>query len=142
MEEIIAKEGIDCDFWRGFTYGMSLPTFFCPLPVTDTIQDVAMGQPIADALATSYAEFAADVGPVEGIMMPILDPAQAREEIRCPATTVVYKSSGSLFPQKLVLDFLTLCIEKHGLNLQTHAPVQRVVSGAGGAGRGWRAETD
>jgi hypothetical protein len=21
VEEIIAKEGIDCDFWRGFTYG-------------------------------------------------------------------------------------------------------------------------
>ncbi|KAF7376824.1 FAD dependent oxidoreductase [Mycena sanguinolenta] len=30
------------------------------------------------------------------------------------------------------------CIEKHGLNLQTHTPVQRVVSAAGG----WRAETD
>ncbi|KAF7334810.1 hypothetical protein MSAN_02367600 [Mycena sanguinolenta] len=88
-----------------------------------------MDQPIADALAASYAQFEVDGGPVEGIMTPILDPAQEREEIRCPAATVAYKSpSGSLYPQKLVLHLLTLCIEKRGLNLQTHAPVQRVVA--------------
>ncbi|KAF7376751.1 Fad dependent oxidoreductase [Mycena sanguinolenta] len=117
-EEIIAKEGIDCDFWR----------------------DVAMDQRIADALAASYAEFAADGGPVEGIVMPILDPAQAREETRCPSATVAYKSpSSSLFPRKLVLHLLTLCIEKYGMNLQTHTPVRRVVSGAGIR---WRVETD
>ncbi|KAF7376825.1 Fad dependent oxidoreductase [Mycena sanguinolenta] len=70
-----------------------------------------MDQPIADALAASCAESAADVGPVEGIMTPILDPVQEREEIRCPATTVAYKSpSGSLFPWKLVLHLLKTCI--------------------------------
>ncbi|KAF7334801.1 Fad dependent oxidoreductase [Mycena sanguinolenta] len=87
-------------------------------------EDVAMDQPIADALAASYAQF-------------------EREEIRCPTTTVAYKfPSGSLFPQKLVLHLLTLCIRKNWLNLQTHTPVRRVVSGAGGVGSGWRVETD
>ncbi|KAF7376812.1 Fad dependent oxidoreductase [Mycena sanguinolenta] len=120
-----------------------VPYFFCPLPVNDTIQDVAMDRPIADAFTASYAEFAVDGESVEGIMTPILNPVQVREKTRFPATTVAYKSpSGSLFPQKLVLHLLTLCIEKHGLNLQTHAPVQRVVSGAGGAGSGWLVETD
>ncbi|KAJ7238524.1 FAD dependent oxidoreductase [Mycena haematopus] len=124
IEEIVAKEGIDCDFWRGFTY------------------DVAMDQPVADALAASYAEFTADGGPVEGIVTPILDPAQAREETRC-AATVAYKSpSGSLFPRKFVLHLLTLCVEKYGMNLQTHTPVRRVVSNAGGGRGGWRIETD
>ncbi|KAF7334784.1 FAD dependent oxidoreductase [Mycena sanguinolenta] len=61
-----------------------------------------MDQTIADALAASYAEFAADSGPVEGIVTPILDPAQ-----------------------KLVLYLLTICIEKHGLNLQTHTCAAR-----------------
>ncbi|KAJ7227872.1 FAD dependent oxidoreductase [Mycena haematopus] len=104
---------------------------------------VAMDQPVADALAASYAEFAADGGHVEGIVTPILDPAQARKETRCPAATVAYKSpSGSLFPRKLVLHLLTLCVEKYGMNLQTHTPVRRVVSSAAGGGGGWRVETD
>ncbi|KAJ7875548.1 hypothetical protein B0H14DRAFT_3106577 [Mycena olivaceomarginata] len=51
VEEIIAKEGIDCDFWRGFNYGL------------------AMDQPTADSLAASYANFIADGGPVEGILV-------------------------------------------------------------------------
>ncbi|KAJ7875552.1 FAD dependent oxidoreductase [Mycena olivaceomarginata] len=140
VEEIIAKEGIDCDFWRGFTY------------------DVAMDQPAADSLAASYADFIADGGPVEGIVTPILDPAEAREATRCPAATAAYKSpAGSLFPRKLVLHLLTLCVEKYGLNLQTQTPVRRVVpraSSNGGTGTsstggtsmsgagGWRVETD
>ncbi|KAJ7831730.1 hypothetical protein B0H14DRAFT_3110179 [Mycena olivaceomarginata] len=76
VEEIIAKEGIDCDFWRGFTY------------------DIAMDQPAADSLAASYAEFAADGGPVEGIVTPILDPTQARETTRCQAALAAYNAGG------------------------------------------------
>ncbi|KAJ7354422.1 FAD dependent oxidoreductase [Mycena albidolilacea] len=134
MEEIIAKEGIDCDFWRGFTY------------------DVAMDQSAADSLAASYADFIADGGPVEGIVTPILDPAEAREATRCPAATAAYKSpAGSLFPRKLVLHLLTLCVKKYGLNLQTRTPVRRVMPRthnigdtreSGARAGGWRVETD
>ncbi|KAJ7793680.1 FAD dependent oxidoreductase [Mycena olivaceomarginata] len=114
VEEIIAKEGIDCDFWRGFTY------------------DIAMDQPAADSLAASYAEFAADGGPVEDIVTPILDPTQARETTRCQAALAAYKyPAGALFPRKL----------KYGMNLQTRTPVRRVVPRISGAG-GWRVETD
>jgi hypothetical protein len=39
MEEIIAKEGIDCDFWRGFTYAVRSSPFFpwslVPLSMSD-----------------------------------------------------------------------------------------------------------
>ncbi|KAJ7812360.1 FAD dependent oxidoreductase [Mycena olivaceomarginata] len=134
VEEIIAKEGIDCDFWRGFNYG------------------VAMDQPAADSLAASYADFIADGGPVEGIVTPILDPAEAREATRCPAAAAAYKSpTGSLFLRKLVLHLLTLCVEKYGLNLQTRTPVRRVVPRtnnigdtreSGARAGGWRVETD
>ncbi|KAF7334780.1 FAD dependent oxidoreductase [Mycena sanguinolenta] len=134
-EEIIAKEGIDCDFWRGPSYGMS---FLISFPY------VAMDQSVADALAASYAEFAADGGPVEGVVIPIIDPAQARAETRCPGATAAYTSasSGSLFPRKLVLHLLALCIEKHGMNLQTHTPVRRVVPSTDEGVGGWRVETD
>ncbi|KAF8138037.1 FAD dependent oxidoreductase [Mycena galopus ATCC 62051] len=131
MEEIITKEGIDCDFRRGLTY------------------DVAMDQPVADALAASYDAFVADGGPVEDIVTQILDPAQASKETRCPLATAAYKfPAASLFPRKLVLHLLTLCVEKYGLNLQTHTPVRRVVrsannsDGADADGSGWRVETD
>ncbi|KAJ7878012.1 FAD dependent oxidoreductase [Mycena olivaceomarginata] len=134
VEEIIAKEGIDCDFWRGFNYG------------------VAMDQSAADSLAASYADFIADGGPVEGIVTPILDPAEAREATRCPAAAAAYKSpTGALFPRKLVLHLLTLCVEKYGLNLQTRTPVRRVVPRtnnigdtreSGARAGGWRVETD
>ncbi|KAJ7354378.1 FAD dependent oxidoreductase-domain-containing protein [Mycena albidolilacea] len=124
VEEIIAKEGIDCDFWRAFTY------------------DIAMDQPAADSLAASYAEFAADGGPVEGIVTPILDPTQAHEATRCQAALAAYKCpAGVLFPRKLVLHLLGLCIEKYGMNLQTRTPVRRVVPRISSAG-GWRVETD
>ncbi|KAK7001321.1 FAD dependent oxidoreductase [Favolaschia claudopus] len=120
-EEIIAKEGIDCDFWRGHTY------------------DIPMDIASAEHLAAAYAEFAADGGPVHGIITPILDPAQAREQTRCPAATAAYKTpAGSLFPRKLVLHLLALCIEKHGLNFQSNTPVRRVVS----TSDGWLVETD
>ncbi|KAJ6456500.1 FAD dependent oxidoreductase [Mycena sanguinolenta] len=146
-EEIIAKEGIHCDFWRGATYGTSFPIFPVPclqLPATNATPDVAMDQSVADALAASYAEFSADGGPVEGVVTPILDPAQARAETRCPGAAVAYKSasSGSLFPRKLVLHLLKLCIEKHGMNLQTHTPVRRVTGNENGNAGAWRVETD
>ncbi|KAJ7812395.1 FAD dependent oxidoreductase [Mycena olivaceomarginata] len=119
IEEIIAKEGIDCDFWRGFTY------------------DIAMDQPAADSLAASYAEFAADGGPVEDIVTPILNPMQARETTRCQAALAAYKCpAGALFPRKLVLHLLMLCVEKHGMNLQTRTPRRRVARGDGSRGGG------
>ncbi|KAJ7765093.1 FAD dependent oxidoreductase [Mycena maculata] len=122
MEEIIEKEGIDCDFWRGFSY------------------DVPMDETVADYLAASYQEFVADGGPVDGIVEQILDPDAARHATRCPAATAAYKSpAGSLYPYKLVLHLLSLCIEKHELNLQTHTPVRAVRACPGG---GWSVETD
>ncbi|KAJ6526917.1 FAD dependent oxidoreductase [Mycena vulgaris] len=122
MDEIIAKEGIECDFWRGFSY------------------DVPMDQPVADYLAASYEEFVADGGPVDGIIEQILDQEEARRATHCPAATAAYRfPAGSLYPYKLVMHLLTLCITKHGLNLQTHTPVRGVVPGPAG---GWTVQTD
>ncbi|KAJ7466882.1 FAD dependent oxidoreductase [Mycena latifolia] len=116
VEEIIAKEGIECDFWRGLSY------------------DVPMDQTVADYLAASFKEFR--------IVEQILDPTEAKRATRCPAATAAYRfPAGSLYPYKLVAHLLTLCIEKHGLNLQTHTPVRSVVPGTGAAG-GWTVQTD
>ncbi|KAJ7671178.1 FAD dependent oxidoreductase [Mycena rosella] len=121
MGEIIAKEHIECDFWR------------------DIAPDVPMDQPVADYLAASYQEFVDDGGPVEGIVEQILDQDEARRATRCPAATSAYRfPAGSLYPYKLVAHLLTLCIEKHGLNLQTRTPVRAVVSRTGG----WTVQTD
>ncbi|KAJ7476754.1 FAD dependent oxidoreductase-domain-containing protein [Mycena latifolia] len=107
--EIIEKEGIECDFWRGFSY------------------EVPMDQAGADYLAASYQAFVADGGPVEGIVEQILDQDQARR-----AATAAYRfPAGSLWPYKLVAYLLTLCITKQGLNLQTNTPVRKVVSRPG-----------
>ncbi|KAJ7162305.1 FAD dependent oxidoreductase [Mycena filopes] len=122
MTEIIRTEKIDCDFWRGFTY------------------DVPMDEPSAAYLAASYAEFVADGGPVEGIVTSILDPAAARKTTRCSRATAAYEfPAASLYPYKLAAHLLNLCIARHGLNLQTHTPVRRVVPAAGG---GWSVETE
>ncbi|KAJ7786687.1 hypothetical protein B0H14DRAFT_3506644 [Mycena olivaceomarginata] len=124
MEEIIAKEGIDCDFWRGFTYAVH----------------IAMDQPAADSLAASCADFVADGGPVEGLVTPILDSVEARKTTRCPAATAAYKSpAGSLFPRKLVLHLFTW---RHGLNLQMRTPVRRVVPCTNNIGDTWEMETE
>ncbi|KAJ7860342.1 FAD dependent oxidoreductase [Mycena leptocephala] len=126
MTEIIAKEGIDCDFWRGFTYDV-----------------VISDQTVADDLAAAYQEFVDDGGPVEGIIERILDPEEARKATRCPSAVAAYKTpAGSLWPYKLVAHLLTLCIEKYGLNLQTHTPVRRVLPDTSTGGSGWRVETD
>ncbi|KAJ7140904.1 FAD dependent oxidoreductase [Mycena epipterygia] len=122
MAEVIEKEGIDCDFWRGFSY------------------DVPMDQPVADHLATCYQEFVADGGAVEGVVEQILDGDEARRVTRCHSATAAYRfPAGSLWPSKLVAHLLTLCVEKHGLNLQTHTPVRSVEPCAG---KGWTVKTD
>ncbi|KAJ7762589.1 FAD dependent oxidoreductase [Mycena metata] len=122
VTEIIKKEGVNCDFWRGFSY------------------DVAMDQNVADSIAASYKEFVADGGPVSGIVESILDPDAAKEATRCRLAVAAFRIPGaSLWPYKLVVHLLKLCIEKHGLNLQTNTPVRRVVLGADG---GWQVETD
>ncbi|KAJ7502593.1 FAD dependent oxidoreductase [Mycena galericulata] len=122
MTEIIEQEGIDCDFWRGFSY------------------DVLLSQSVADYLAACYREFVDDGGPVEGIVEQILDPEEARRRTRCPDAAAAYRfPSGSLYPYKLVLHLLTRCIDAHGLNLQTNTPVRAVLPGPNG---GWRVQTD
>jgi glycine/D-amino acid oxidase-like deaminating enzyme len=137
MTEIIQKEGIDCDFWRGFTYGTSLQRL--PTKSVNISLDVAMDQPLADDLAALYKEFVDDGGPVDGIVERILDRDQARIATRCPSAVVAYKTAaGSLWPHKLVLHLLKLCIEKHGLNLQTHTPVREVLPSSDG----WVVKTD
>ncbi|KAJ7614559.1 FAD dependent oxidoreductase-domain-containing protein [Roridomyces roridus] len=109
MTEIIKKEGIDCDFWRGFSYA------------------VPADQPSAEAL-------------IEGVVERILDPEAARQATRCPKASAVYKSpASSLWPHKLVIHLLTLCIEKHGLNLQTHTTVRAVCANSDGS---WNVQTD
>ncbi|KAJ6497959.1 FAD dependent oxidoreductase [Mycena vitilis] len=120
MTEVIAKEGIDCDFWSGFTY------------------DIPIDQQSADHLAAAYQQFVDDGGKVEGIVEQILDAAQARTATRNPAAAAAYKfPAGSLWPYKLVAHLLTLCVERYALNLQTHTPVRMVVPGSSG----WRVET-
>ncbi|KAJ7617203.1 FAD dependent oxidoreductase [Roridomyces roridus] len=122
MTEIIEKEGIDCDFWRGSSYA------------------VATDQLSADTLANAYQEFVDDGGKVEGIVERILDPDAARRASRCSKASAVYKKpTSSLWPHKLVIHLLSLCIEKHGLNLQTHTPVRAVESNSDG---GWNIQTD
>ncbi|KAJ7613167.1 FAD dependent oxidoreductase [Roridomyces roridus] len=122
VTEIIEKEGVDCDFWRGFSYA------------------VATDQPSADTLAVLYQEFVNDGGNVEGIVEQILGPEAARRATRCANAFAAYKSpTGSLWPHKLVIHLLSLCIEKHGLNLQTHTPVRAVSSNSDGS---WSVQTD
>ncbi|KAJ7322820.1 FAD dependent oxidoreductase [Mycena albidolilacea] len=121
VTEVIEKENIDCDFWRGDSY------------------DVPMTQSVEDELAAAYQEFVDDGGPVDGFVERILDPEEARKLTRCPSARAVYKSSAAtLWPHKLVLHLLRLCIEKHRLNLQTHTPVREVLQKTGG----WIVKTD
>jgi glycine/D-amino acid oxidase-like deaminating enzyme len=98
-----------------------------------------MTQSVEDDLAAAYQEFVDDGGPVDGFVECILDPEEARKLTRCPSARAVYKSSAAtLWPHKLVLHLLRLCIEKHRLNLQTHTPVREVLQKTGG----WIVKTD
>jgi glycine/D-amino acid oxidase-like deaminating enzyme len=102
--------------------------------------DVAQDKTVAHLLAAAYRLFVADGGRVDGIIERILDPEEARRVTRCPTAVAAYKSpAGSLWPHKLVAHLLMLCIEKHGLNLQTHTPVRAVASRTAG---GWSVQTD
>lgn len=102
--------------------------------------DVPMDQPVADYLVACYQEFVSDGGAVKGVVEQILDRDEARRTTRCHSATAAYRfPAGSLWPSKLVAHLLTLCIEKHGLNLQTHTPVRSVEPRAG---KGWTVKTD
>ncbi|KAF7299928.1 FAD-dependent oxidoreductase [Mycena chlorophos] len=120
VEEIVRKEGLECDFWKGYSY------------------DVPMSEFAATYLDGVYNEFAADGGPVDGLTR-ILDPEEARKTTRCPRATAAYRfMAGSLYPYKLVQQLLKLCIDKYGLNVQTQTVVRRVVE----SGEKWVLETD
>ena len=47
--------------------------------------------------------------------------------------------AASLWPYKLVAHLINLCIEKHGMNVQTNTPVRSVNEAPGG---GWILKTD
>lgn len=116
-----------------------------------------MDKDAADFFKTSYDEFIADGGKVDGIVDWIGEPAEA-EKVRldcfCPMNTSAHtdvqrtRSEGavaaaefpasSLWPYKLVTALLQLCIEKHGLNLQTNTPARAVER----SGDKWVIKTD
>ncbi|THH16072.1 hypothetical protein EW146_g4508 [Bondarzewia mesenterica] len=115
-EEIIHKEGIDCDFWRGFSY------------------DVAMDQECAENFFRFLKEFEADGGLVENVVEWISDPEDAKKRTRCPsATAAAIFPAASLWPYKLVLHLLNLCILKYSLNLQTTTTVKIVSNSSTGS---------
>ncbi|VDB87418.1 unnamed protein product [Peniophora sp. CBMAI 1063] len=121
VTEIIEKEGIDCDFWRGKTF------------------DVAMDKDAADFFKTSYDEFIADGGKVDGIVEWIGDAAEAEKRTRSEGAVAAAEfPASSLWPYKLVTALLKLCIDKHGLNLQTNTPARAVER----SGEKWVIKTD
>ncbi|KAF8526631.1 FAD dependent oxidoreductase [Hysterangium stoloniferum] len=121
-QEIIEKENIDCDFWRGYSL------------------DVAMTQNSADTWAATLAEYIADGANVEGVVEQISDPTKAQEISRCPLAHAIYRfPAASLWPHKLVLGLLSICVDKYGLNLQTNTPVKSVRASGDSQ---WQIETD
>jgi len=121
VQEIVEKESIDCDFWRGLSF------------------DVAMEQKCADAWYATLQEYIADGGKVDGIVEWIADIEQVKNLTRCPsAHAAAIFPAGSLWPYKLVLALLQICVSKHSLNLQTTTPVIAVKSSDGK----WTIETD
>ncbi|KAL1700072.1 FAD dependent oxidoreductase-domain-containing protein [Schizophyllum commune] len=122
VEEIVKKEGIDCDFWRGLSY------------------DVALDQSCADFFKSNYDEFIADGGVVDGIVNAFTDPEDAAKRTRSNGALAAYEfPAGSLWPFKLVTHLIRLCIDKHGLNLQTNTPARAVTQAASGK---WEIKTD
>ena len=61
MTEIIEKEGVDCDFWRGLSF------------------DVAMDEDAVEFFRSNYEAFKADGGTTDGIVEWIGDAAEARK---------------------------------------------------------------
>ncbi|KAK7041452.1 hypothetical protein VNI00_009318 [Paramarasmius palmivorus] len=109
ITELIANEGIDCDFWRGRTY------------------QIASDEEYAEQLSANYDDFVSDGGPVKDIVDFISDPLEAQRLTLTPSAIRAASSpAGSLWPYKFVAHLLKLCIEKHGLNLQTNTPVRSV----------------
>ncbi|KIY52296.1 FAD dependent oxidoreductase [Fistulina hepatica ATCC 64428] len=127
LVEVVKKESIDCDLWQGKSYGNT---------------DIAMDQACADFFYSTLKEFQADGGPTEGIVEWIGDAEEAKKRTRTlKAVAAAEFPAGSLWPYKLVIALLTLCIEKHGLNLQTNTPVRSVVPAAEGTA-GYVLKTD
>ncbi|KIJ24528.1 hypothetical protein M422DRAFT_274673 [Sphaerobolus stellatus SS14] len=121
MQEIIEKENIDCDFWRGYSF------------------DVAMNQKCADEWHTTLQAYIADGADITGIVEWISDPHKAQQMTRCPsAQAAAIFPAGSLWPYKLVTGLLQICISRHGLNLQTTTTVKAVKA----EGNMWKVETD
>ncbi|KIY72603.1 FAD dependent oxidoreductase [Cylindrobasidium torrendii FP15055 ss-10] len=124
VTEIIDKEGLRdvCDFWRGLSF------------------DVAMDQECKDFFYNSYKEFIADGGKVEGIVEWIEDAAEAEKRTRSKGAVAAAEfPAASLWPYKLVTALIKLCIDKHGLNVQTNTPVRSVSEAEGDA---WLLKTD
>ncbi|KAK7452687.1 hypothetical protein VKT23_012088 [Stygiomarasmius scandens] len=122
LNEVIDKEGIDCDFWRGLSF------------------DIAMDKECADFFHKSLQEFIADGGPTEGIVEWIGDAEEAKKRTRTPkAFAAAEFPASSLWPYKLVKHLLLLCIDKHNLNLQTNTPARSVSQTPNGD---WSIHTD
>lgn len=120
-------------------------------------QDVALDQSCADFFKSNYDEFIADGGVVDGIVQAFTDPEDASKVLVPPSLPLLphltplqrtrsngalaaYEfPAGSLWPFKLVTHLIRLCIDKHGLNLQTNTPARAVTQAASGK---WEIKTD
>ncbi|KAF9025723.1 DAO-domain-containing protein [Hymenopellis radicata] len=122
VTEIIEKEGIDCDFWRGLSF------------------DVAMDKECADFFYASFKNFQADGGKTDGIVEWIGNAEEAQKRTRSnDAQAAAEFPAASLWPYKLVIHMINLCITKYGMNAQTNTPVRSVTEAPGG---GWNLATD
>ncbi|KAJ3768495.1 FAD dependent oxidoreductase [Lentinula raphanica] len=109
MNHLIKEEQIDCDFWLGESF------------------DTCIDQAAADKKLKSYQELKEDGGPIEGVVKLTTDSNEAKQLTRMRnAVLTASFPAASLFPYKLVLHLLQLCLSKYGLNLQTHTPVTNV----------------
>ena len=92
VEEIVKKEGIDCDFWRGLSYGaplIALSTYTAEL----CNPDVALDQSCADFFKSNYDEFVADGGVVDGIVNAFTDPEDAAKVLYPPPSLSLFSLS-------------------------------------------------
>ncbi|KAK1230922.1 hypothetical protein PQX77_005953 [Marasmius sp. AFHP31] len=122
VTEVIEKEGIDCDFWRGLSF------------------DVAMDERAVEFFKSNYEAFRADGGVTDGIVEWIGDAVEAKKRTRTTnALAAAEFPASSLWPYKLVTHLLKLCIDKHGMNLQTNTPVKSVSNNEAGE---WAINTD